>query len=167
MKAKAKETSARIGLAALAGAGMTVAFPALAFAAEEESSGGLSAILPDMAEFIPMLVIFILLWIVLAKFGWPKFEAMLEKREMTIKDSLEKSEQARVESERVLEEYKRQLEDAKAQAAQIVTTPSKRRRRPPSPSCRARLPTCPSPLRLACSARISTMPSTARSSSAT
>ena len=105
MKAKAKETSARIGLAALAGAGMTFAFPALAFAAEEESSGGLSAILPDMAEFIPMLVIFILLWIVLAKFGWPKFEAMLEKREMTIKDSLEKSEQARVESERVLEEY--------------------------------------------------------------
>ena len=69
MKAKAKETSARIGLAALAGAGMTFAFPALAFAAEGESSGGLSAILPDMAEFIPMLVIFILLWIVLAKFG--------------------------------------------------------------------------------------------------
>ena len=125
MKAKAKETSARIGLAALAGAGMTFAFPALAFAAEGESSGGLSAILPDMAEFIPMLVIFILLWIVLAKFGWPKFEAMLEKREMTIKDSLEKSEQARVESERVLEEYKRQLEDAKAQAAQIVADAKK------------------------------------------
>jgi F-type H+-transporting ATPase subunit b len=125
VKAKAKETSARIGLAALAGAGMTFAFPALAFAAEEESSGGLSAILPDMAEFIPMLVIFILLWIVLAKFGWPKFEAMLEKREMTIKDSLEKSEQARVESERVLEEYKRQLEDAKAQAAQIVADAKK------------------------------------------
>ena len=35
MKAKAKETSARIGLAALAGAGMTFAFPALAFAAED------------------------------------------------------------------------------------------------------------------------------------
>ena len=125
MKAKAKETSARIGLAALAGTGMTFAFPALAFAAEGESSGGLSAILPDMAEFIPMLVIFILLWVVLAKFGWPKFEAMLEKRETTIKDSLEKSEQARVESERVLEEYKRQLEDAKAQAAQIVADAKK------------------------------------------
>ena len=50
MKAKAKETSARIGLAALAGAGMTFAFPALAFAAEEESSGGLSAILPDLED---------------------------------------------------------------------------------------------------------------------
>lgn len=120
MKAKAKETSARIGLAALAGAGMTFAFPALAFAAEEESSGGLSAILPDMAEFIPMLVIFILLWIVLAKLGWPKFEAMLSKRETMIKDALEKSEEARIESERVLEEYRVQLADAKAQAAQIV-----------------------------------------------
>ena len=123
MKAKAKETSARIGLAALAGAGMTFAFPALAFAAEEESSGGLSAILPDMAEFIPMLVIFILLWIVLAKFGWPKFEAMLEKREMTIKDSLEKSEQARVESERVLEEYK-----TPAGGCQSPGRPDRRRR---------------------------------------
>ena len=120
MKAKAKETSARIGLAARAGAGMTFAFPALAFAAEEESSGGLSAILPDMAEFIPMLVIFILLWIVLAKLGWPKFEAMLSKRETMIKDALEKSEEARIESERVLEEYRVQLADAKAQAAQIV-----------------------------------------------
>ena len=125
MKARAKEASTRIGFVALASAGMTVAFPALAYASEEEASGGISAILPDMAEFIPMLVIFILLWIVLAKFGWPKFEAMLEKREETIKDSLEKSEQARIESERVLAEYKQQLEDAKAQAAQIVAEAKK------------------------------------------
>ena len=108
-----------MGVAAVAGAGMTFAFPALAFASEEEA-GGISAILPDMAEFIPMLVIFILLWIVLAKLGWPKFEAMLSKRETMIKDALEKSEEARIESERVLEEYRVQLADAKAQAAQIV-----------------------------------------------
>mgnify|MGYP000957327002 CR=1 FL=1 len=120
MKDRAKKASTRMGVAAVAGAGMTFAFPALAFAAEEESSGGLSAILPDMAEFIPMLVIFILLWIVLAKLGWPKFEAMLSKRETMIKDALEKSEEARIESERVLEEYRVQLADAKAQAAQIV-----------------------------------------------
>ena len=67
-----------------------------------------------------MLVIFILLWIVLAKLGWPKFEAMLSKRETMIKHALEKSEEARIESERVLEEYRVQLADAKAQAAQIV-----------------------------------------------
>ncbi len=123
MKARAKKASARIGLAACAASGMTLAFPALAFASEEK--GGISAILPDMAEFIPMLVIFILLWVVLAKFGWPKFNAMLEKRESTIKDSLEKSEAARVESERMLEEYKRQLEEAKSQAARIVADAKK------------------------------------------
>ena len=119
MKDRAKKASTRMGVAAVAGAGMTFAFPALAFASEEEA-GGISAILPDMAEFIPMLIIFILLWIILAKFGWPMFEAMLDKREKMVKDALEKSEEARIESERVLEEYRVQLADAKAQAAQIV-----------------------------------------------
>ena len=72
-----------------------------------------------------MLIAFLVLWFVLAKFGWPKFNDMLEKREQTIKESLEKSEQARIESERVLEEYKSQLEDAKSQAAQIVADAKK------------------------------------------
>lgn len=124
MKDRAKKASTHLGTAVLAAGGMTFAFPALAFASEGETSG-ISAILPDMAEFIPMLIAFIVLWIVLAKFGWPKFNGMLEKREETIKDSLEKSEQARIESERVLDEYKRQLEDAKSQAAQIVADAKK------------------------------------------
>ena len=40
-------------------------------------AAGINAILPQMEEFIPMLVAFIILWIVLAKFGWPLFEGML------------------------------------------------------------------------------------------
>lgn len=124
MKVRAKKVSSRLGLAVLAAGGTTVAFPALAFASEEGSSG-VGAVLPDMAEFLPMLVAFIVLWIILAKFGWPMFEAMLDKREKSIKDSLEKSEQARIESERVLTEYDQRLEDAKAQAAQIVVDAKK------------------------------------------
>ena len=73
-----------------------------------------------MDEFIPMLVAFIILWIILAKFGWPLFDGMLKKREDTIKNSLEKSEEARQESERLLEEYREQLEGAKAQAQQML-----------------------------------------------
>ncbi len=119
MKAGMKKTLSRMGAATLALGSWSAAFPALAFASEEES-GGISAILPDMAEFIPMLVCFIILVVVLGKFGWPVFEGMLEKRETTIRESLEKSEAARIESERLLEEYKQQLADAKAQAAQIV-----------------------------------------------
>lgn len=123
MKARAKKAAARAGVVLLAAGGATIAFPALAFASEETS--GLSAILPNMVEFIPMLVAFIVLWVVLAKFGWPMFEGMLEKRELTIKESLEKSESARIESERTLEEYKRQLEEAKSQASQIVADAKK------------------------------------------
>lgn len=123
MKARAKKAAARTGVVLLAAGGATVAFPALAFASEETS--GLSAILPNMVEFIPMLVAFIVLWVVLAKFGWPLFEGMLEKRELTIKESLEKSESARIESERLLEEYRRQLEEAKSQASQIVADAKK------------------------------------------
>lgn len=92
--------------------------PLPAFAAEE--GAGINAILPQMDEFIPMLVAFIILWIILAKFGWPLFDKMLTKREETIKNSLEKSEEARQESERLLAEYREQLEGAKTQAQQML-----------------------------------------------
>ena len=125
MKAGAKKAFVRTtGAVALGASSMSLAFPALAFASEEES-GGISAILPNMTEFVPMLVCFIILLVVLGKLGWPKFAEMLEKRERTIKESLEKSEAARIESERLLEEYKRQLEEAKSQAAQIVADAKK------------------------------------------
>ena len=101
-----------VGLGAL-----VAACPAVAFAEEE---GGISAILPQMDEFIPMLVAFIILWIILAKFGWPLFEGILNKREATVKDSLEKSESARIESARLLEQREAELERAKSEAAQII-----------------------------------------------
>lgn len=97
--------------------------PVSAFAAE--SGAGINAILPQMEEFIPMLVAFIILWIVLAKFGWPKFEGMLQKREDMIKTNLEKAEVARQESERLLGEYQEQLENAKSQAQAMLTNAQK------------------------------------------
>ena len=111
MKTRANKAVAKVAFGAVA---LNAAFPALAFASEEES-GGLSAILPDMAEFIPMLIAFIILWIILAKFA-----GMLEKRENTIREALKKSEEAQIESERVLAEYQQQLADAKTHSAQII-----------------------------------------------
>ena len=121
MKARASKAVAKLSASALA---VTAAFPALAFASPEaadEKAGGIAQILPDMIEFIPMLVAFIILWIILAKFGWPMFNGMLEKRENTIREALRKSEEAQIESERVLAEYRQQLAEAKAQAAQIIS----------------------------------------------
>ncbi len=112
---KAKAWLAITGAAASA----SLAFPALAFA-DMQPKEGVSVIIPDMNETIPMLIAFIILVIILAKFGWPMFEGMLEKREKTIAEALQKSEEARVEAERTLSEYQKQLADAKAQAAQII-----------------------------------------------
>ena len=118
MKVKANKATAWLTAAGASAASMAFAFPVSAFAAEDKT--GIAVILPDPIEFIPMLIAFLILAIVLGKFGWPKFEGMLEKREKTIADALEQSEKARQESERVLEEYKQQLADAKSQAAQII-----------------------------------------------
>lgn len=123
MKEGAKKAVARLGGVAVAAGSATCAFPTLAFASEESS--GINAILPDPVEFVPMLIAFIILWIILAKFGWPMFEGMLDKREKTIREALEKSEAARAESERVLQEYQKQLDEAKAQSAQIVADAKK------------------------------------------
>jgi F-type H+-transporting ATPase subunit b len=120
VKAQVKKLAARGGaVSALAGA-MAFAAPTLAFAAERETTG-ISAILPAMDEFIPMLVAFLILLAILVKFGWPIFNNILEKRETTIREALEKSEQARIESERLLAEYQDKLIEARQEAAVIVS----------------------------------------------
>lgn len=109
------------GLAAVGTAGAL--FPVSAFAAEETS--GIDAILPVMSEFIPMLIAFLILWFILAKFGWPVFENMLSRRENAIKDALKAAEDARLESERMKAEHDDQLAEARALAAQIVSDAKK------------------------------------------
>ncbi len=104
---------------------VTPLFSSIAYASEESGSSGISAILPNMIEFIPMLIAFIVLWIILAKFGWPMFAAMLDKRENTIREALEKSEKAKIESEELLQEYKKQLDDARAESAEILANARK------------------------------------------
>ncbi len=77
-------------------------------------------LIPKMGEFIPAVIGFIVLWIILAKFGWPVITGMLDKRTATIKESLEKAEEARVEGERLLAEHKKQMDEARVQSAEII-----------------------------------------------
>lgn len=120
---KAYTTKAgKVGAIVASAATVALCSPAYAFASE---GGGVEAILPKMNEFIPMLVAFIILWVILAKFGWPVFDRMLEKRANTIRDDLKNAEEARQESERLLEEYKQQLAEAKAEASRIVSDAKK------------------------------------------
>ena len=120
MKAQVKRIATRGTAACALASAMAFAAPTLAFAAEKETAG-ISAILPAMDEFIPMLVAFLILLAILAKFGWPMFNGILEKRETTIREALEKSEQARIEAERVLAEYQDKLIEARQEAATIIS----------------------------------------------
>jgi F-type H+-transporting ATPase subunit b len=93
--------------------------PSLALA-EEESELGIGILIPSLNEFIPALLAFVVIWIVLAKFAWPMVIGMLDKREETIKSNLDEAEAAKIEAQRSLEEYKKQLADARREAAGIV-----------------------------------------------
>lgn len=85
-----------------------------------EEKTGMQFVLPNMIEFIPMLIAFIVVAIVLYKFGWPKFEAILDERKSTIEGALKESEEKRIEAEKLLESYKKQLADANAKADKII-----------------------------------------------
>ena len=120
LKAYKLKAQSLAGTAAVSAGVVAATCPVYAFAEE-----GIGAILPKMNEFIPMLVAFIILWVILAKFGWPVFDRMIEKRATTIREDLKNAEEARQESERVLAEYKQQLADAKTEASRIVSDAKK------------------------------------------
>jgi F-type H+-transporting ATPase subunit b len=80
----------------------------------------MEVILPKFPEIIVSLISFLVLFFVLAKFAFPPIVGMLEKRSETIRESLEKSEATRVEAERLLDEYKVQMAEARGDAAKVI-----------------------------------------------
>ena len=107
------------GAAALAAGAVALAAPSLALA-EENSDLGIGILIPNLSGFIPALIAFLVIWVVLAKFAWPMIVGMLDKRQETIKNNLDEAEAAKIEAQRSLEEYKKQLADARREAAGIV-----------------------------------------------
>jgi F-type H+-transporting ATPase subunit b len=63
---------------------------------------------------------FTVLFFVLAKFAFPPITNMLDERAAKIRDSLEKAEDTRVEAERLLEEYKVQMAEARGEATKVI-----------------------------------------------
>lgn len=108
---RAAGSAAALSLAALA-------VPASAFAEEEAS--GISLIIPNMAEFIPALIAFLIIWAVLAKVAWPKVLEMMDERSRRIEESLD--EAARTKEKAIADRKASDdlLTDARRQAADIV-----------------------------------------------
>jgi F-type H+-transporting ATPase subunit b len=66
------------------------------------------------------IIIFTLLVLILRKFAWKPLIDSLNKREQTIKDSVEKAEHLRLEAEKILEENKMLLAKADEESRRVI-----------------------------------------------
>ncbi len=102
-------------------------FAEYAFASETAAEHGgeglastLGSVYPNLAAIWPTWVAFIVLFVLLYKFAFPSIISMLDKRSEAIKESLTKAEETKVEAERLLEEYKVQMAEARAEAGKVI-----------------------------------------------
>ncbi len=73
----------------------------------------------NWAEVILVLIVFAILFYAIAKFVVPRFESTFSARRDAIEGGIERAEAAQREAQAALEEYQRQLADARGEAAQI------------------------------------------------
>ena len=92
----------------------------LLIAAEEVNVKAKNPILPEGKELLWGSISFLIVFGLLAWKAWPAIKAGLQARQDRIREDLAKAESARTEAETSLEEYKRQLADARNDASQII-----------------------------------------------
>ena len=95
-----------------------LAVPAQAFA--EESSNKAEILIPKMAEFIPALIAFLIIWVVLAKFAWPQILSRMDERGKRIQESLDEAETTKKKAIASRKEYDELVTDARRKSADIV-----------------------------------------------
>ena len=79
-----------------------------------------SLILPETNEIIWGGLAFVVLLLVMWKYALPPVRNMMKQREDRIRDDLERAEHARTEAEGELANYRRQVADARNEAARII-----------------------------------------------
>ena len=103
---------------AVAAACALATMPVPAFA--EGASGGIDILVPKMAEFVPALIAFLIIFAVAAKFAWPKILATMDEREKRIADSIEEADRTKQKAAEDRAALDAMLTDARRQAADIV-----------------------------------------------
>src|SRR3712207_4892209 len=76
-------------------------------------------LLPPLAEIIIGTITFAILYFVLARFVWPRFEQVFRARREAIEGGIERAEAMQAEAKAALEQYRAQLAEARGEAAQI------------------------------------------------
>ena len=79
-----------------------------------------SPIMPATNELIWGTISFVVLFLLLYKFAWPALKTGLEARTERIRSDLDAADSAKSDAERILEEYRSQLGDARNESARII-----------------------------------------------
>src|SRR5438105_4520411 len=79
-----------------------------------------SPILPATNELIWGALSFVLLFYALRRFAYPQLKQSMDARAEKIRNSIDEAERARGEAEQILQQYQRQLSDARSEAARII-----------------------------------------------
>lgn len=119
MKSISKGQLARVGAVLSAAVAAT---PTLALADE---AVGADILIPKPAEFIPALIAFLVIWIVLAKLVWPQVLTMMDQRQQKIQDDLDAAQKARVEAEEAAKNCDAQILAAHREADEIISKAKK------------------------------------------
>jgi F-type H+-transporting ATPase subunit b len=88
--------------------------------AAEEDSGGSFLVSPGLGLMIWTLVLFLIVMYVLRKYAFPPIRQALEKRANAIRENIEAAQRERQEAEKLLEEYRKRLKEAREQSDDIV-----------------------------------------------
>ena len=77
-------------------------------------------IVPELNELVYSLIAFGVLLLLFKKFGFAPVKKAMEDRTERIRKDLDQAESAKTEAESILEEYKKQLADAKSESNRII-----------------------------------------------
>ncbi|MDT4946306.1 MAG: F-type H+-transporting ATPase subunit b [Pseudonocardiales bacterium] len=86
------------------------------FVAQTEN---VNPLVPKLPEIILVLIVFGALWYLIAKFVAPRFEESFAQRRDAIEGGIARAEAAQAEAQAALQQYRRQLAEARGEAAQI------------------------------------------------
>jgi F-type H+-transporting ATPase subunit b len=79
-----------------------------------------SPILPAGNELVWGVISFTVLVILLGKFAYPPIKQMMEDRTQRIRDNLDEAEKTKNDAQSILDDYQRQLADAKNESSRII-----------------------------------------------
>jgi F-type H+-transporting ATPase subunit b len=85
------------------------------------AAGGNFLVTPEVGLMIWTLISFGVAMFLLRKFAYPRIQTALEKRARAVAESIDAAERTRTEADKILQEYRERLREAREQADEIVS----------------------------------------------